>query len=54
MVKTATLAALLLMLTACGGGGDEFIITGPAEHGCPADPTTFVGPLLPECVKQEA
>lgn len=61
-ITTATMAALLaLVLTGCGGSdmADDDTLAGlhVTGHGaypdCPADPLTFVGPLLPQCLDHD-
>lgn len=54
--RAAALCALAtaLLLTACGGHDDlddGLPVQGPGIYpDCPADPATFVGPLLPQCL----
>lgn len=62
--RSCTLAVLLLVviLAGCGGGdlADDDTMAGlqVTGHGlypdCPADPASFVGPLLPQCLDPAA
>lgn len=47
----AMLCALAALAAACGGGGVDALPYLGEVSGvvCPADPSTFVGPLQPEC-----
>jgi hypothetical protein len=50
-MKTTILAVLLsALLSACGGEFYYFEEHAPGQPAyCPADPSTFVGPLQPGC-----
>lgn len=57
--SASTIAALVMavLLAACGGGDitDALLIDGPGAYpDCPADPTSFVGPLLAQCFDDAA
>lgn len=52
--KAVTLLSVicLVLLAACGGGNEEPWLVASDEPAaqCPTDPSTFVGPLPPQCV----